>query len=197
MKTLTSKSLVLLALLALSSLPAYAQNGILRVNSFPSGAAVIVDGAATGRVTPANINLPVGPHSVTVAAPGPGWTSDTRTITIAPGSNELNVTLVPAVTRGPQGPKGDKGDPARRFRVHRVRGVQRVQRVRQVRRVRRVRQVRRCDGASRTRGSGQPVRRVHRRNGATGATGAQGPPGTAVLPAAPPPPYAGLFLRVD
>ena len=41
MKTLTSKSLVLLALFALLSLPAYAQNGVLRVNSFPSGAAVM------------------------------------------------------------------------------------------------------------------------------------------------------------
>ena len=111
MKTLTSKSLVLLALFVVSSLPAYAQNGVLRVNSFPSGAVVIVDGAATGTVTPASINLPVGPHSVTVAAPGPGWTPETRTITIAPGNNELNVTLVPAVTAGPQGPKGDKGDP--------------------------------------------------------------------------------------
>lgn len=100
-------SLVVAALLW-ATMPAYAQNGSLKVSSFPSGAAVVVDGVDTGKVTPANIALPVGDHSITVAA-GDGWTPDTRIVSITLGNNELTVTLLPALTAGPQGPQGLPG----------------------------------------------------------------------------------------
>jgi hypothetical protein len=94
--------------------PAFADNGSLKVTSFPTGAAVLVDGVNTGKVTPMSVSLPVGDHTVTVTIPDSGWRPDTRTVTIAPGNNDLGVTLLPALTvgpQGPQGPKGDKGDP--------------------------------------------------------------------------------------
>jgi hypothetical protein len=90
---------------------AFADNGSLKVTSFPTGAAVLVDGVNTGKVTPMSISLPVGDHLVTVTIPDSGWRPDTRTVTIALGNNDLSVTLLPALTAGPQGPKGDKGDP--------------------------------------------------------------------------------------
>ncbi|HUQ88347.1 MAG TPA: PEGA domain-containing protein, partial [Vicinamibacterales bacterium] len=110
MRKSSSQLLVLLVVLAFTSLPAYAQNGALKVSSFPSGAAVIVDGVATTKVTPMNISLPVGAHTIMIFAPGPGWAPATQTITISTGNNELNVTLVPSVTVGPQGIPGPTGN---------------------------------------------------------------------------------------
>jgi len=83
----------------------------LKVSSFPSGAQVSIDGVNTGKVTPMNVSLSEGDHSVTVAIPGSGWNPDTRTVTIVSGNNDLSVTLLPTPTPGPPGPKGDKGDP--------------------------------------------------------------------------------------
>jgi hypothetical protein len=91
--------------------PAYAQNGALKVTSFPTGAKVAIDGADTGKTTPMSTSLPLGDHSVVVSIPNSGWNPDTRVVTIAGGNNDLSVTLLPALTVGPQGPKGDKGDP--------------------------------------------------------------------------------------
>jgi hypothetical protein len=105
-----SKSRLLLAaaLLALSVIPARAQNGALKVDSFPAGAAVIVDGVATNKVTPTNITLPVGDHAITIDG-GDGWSPDTRIVSIRTGNNELSVTLLPLVTVGPPGPQGVPG----------------------------------------------------------------------------------------
>ena len=110
------------------------------------------------------------------------------------GNNELNVTLVPAVTVGTQGPKGDKGDPGPQgARYPGVRGYRRAIRVRRAFRDRKAIRVRKVSQAS----------KESRETGATGATGAMGatgapgppgPSGTTVLPAAPPPPYSGEFL---
>jgi hypothetical protein len=83
----------------------------LKVSSFPSGAQVSIDGVNTGKVTPMNVSLSEGDHSVTVAIPGSGWNPDARTVTIVSGNNDLSVTLLPTPTPGPPGPKGDKGDP--------------------------------------------------------------------------------------
>jgi hypothetical protein len=105
----TSFTLICVAVLVAATIaPAYAQNGALKVNSFPAGAQVMVDGQPTGKVTPMSISLSVGDHTVTVAA-GNGWNADTRIVTITNGNNELYVTLVPTVTVGPQGPQGVQG----------------------------------------------------------------------------------------
>ena len=96
-------------IVAASTIPALAQNGALKVSSFPSGAAVIVDGVATNKVTPMSISLSVGAHAVTVAIPNSGWNPETRTVTITTGNNDLSVTLLPILTTGPQGPRGDAG----------------------------------------------------------------------------------------
>jgi hypothetical protein len=82
----------------------------LKVSSFPSGAEVLVDGVSTGKVTPMNISVTEGDHTVTVRIPNSGWNPDTRTVTIVSGNNDLSVTLLPALTTGPPGPKGDKGE---------------------------------------------------------------------------------------
>jgi hypothetical protein len=86
----------------------------LKVSSFPSGAQVVVDGTNTGKITPMNISLTEGDHTVIVQIPGSGWNADTRTVTIVSGNNDLSVTLLPIATPGPPGPKGDKGDPGPR-----------------------------------------------------------------------------------
>jgi hypothetical protein len=82
----------------------------LKVSSFPSGAAVSVDGVPTGKITPMNISLPEGDHVITVEIPGGGWRPDTRTVTIGAGNNDLSVTLLPLLTTGPPGPPGEKGE---------------------------------------------------------------------------------------
>ena len=109
MKTLAWKCAITLGVLALTVLPAAAQNGSLKVTSFPSGALVTVDGVPTGRVTPMSVSLPIGDHQVTVEIPNSGWNPDMRTVTIASGNNDLSVTLLPAVTQGPPGPQGIQG----------------------------------------------------------------------------------------
>ncbi|MFA5897518.1 MAG: PEGA domain-containing protein [Hyphomicrobium sp.] len=95
--------------IAAAVLPAHAQNGSLKVRSFPSGAAVVIDGVPTGKVTPMNTRLSVGDHTVTIAVPDSGWSPNTRTVTIRRGDNELVVTLLPVVTSGAQGPPGPQG----------------------------------------------------------------------------------------
>ncbi|HEV8484934.1 MAG TPA: PEGA domain-containing protein [Blastocatellia bacterium] len=81
----------------------------LKVSSFPSGAQVSIDGVNTGKVTPMNVSLSEGDHSVTVALPGSGWNPDTRVVTIVSGNNDLSVTLLPTPTPGPPGPQGVQG----------------------------------------------------------------------------------------
>jgi len=91
--------------------------GALQVTSFPSGANVAVDGVDTGKLTPMSISLAVGNHAVVVSIPNSGWNSDSRSVCVVSGNNDLSVTLLPMITVGPQGPpgpkgdKGDKGDP--------------------------------------------------------------------------------------
>ncbi len=99
------------ALVAAFVAPAAAQHGSLTVSSFPAGAQVIVDGAATGKVTPATIVLSLGDHVVSVTAgAGSGWQPATRTITIGVGRTEVAFTLVPTSITGSQGIQGPKGD---------------------------------------------------------------------------------------
>lgn len=107
MKPLFRFALLLAALLLVPAIAA-AQNGSLKVTSFPSGAAVVIDGVDTGKVTPMSVGLAIGDHVVSVSIPNSGWRPDTRTVTIAAGNNDLSVTLLPALTTGP---KGDQGDP--------------------------------------------------------------------------------------
>lgn len=90
---------------------AFAQNGTLKVTSFPNGASVSVDGVDTGKVTPMNISLPQGEHLVVVQIPSGGWQPDTRTVTIVAGNNDLSVTLLPTLTQGPPGPQEPPGPP--------------------------------------------------------------------------------------
>ena len=109
----------LLVAMATVAAAASAAAATLKVSSFPSGAQVLVDGADTGKVTPMNVSLPEGDHVVTVRIPNSGWNSDTRTVSIVSGNNDLSVTLLPIPTPGPQGPRGiqgPKGDPDRRAR---------------------------------------------------------------------------------
>ena len=84
-------------------------SGSLKVTSYPSGANVRIDGNDTGKTTPMSISLSVGEHAVMVSVPSSGWNPDTRTVTIASGNNDLSVTLLPALTTGPQGPQGPQG----------------------------------------------------------------------------------------
>lgn len=87
----------------------YAQNGALKVSSFPAGASIAVDGANTGKTTPATISLSVGDHSVVVSIPNSGWNPDTRTVTVVSGNNDLSVTLLPTLIQGPKGDTGRQG----------------------------------------------------------------------------------------
>jgi hypothetical protein len=105
----TMLSISIVVLLASFSVTAV-EAATLKVSSFPSGAQVSIDGVNTGRVTPMNVSLSEGDHSVNVAIPGSGWNPDTRVVTIVAGNNDLSVTLLPTPTPGPPGPKGDKGD---------------------------------------------------------------------------------------
>src|SRR5437899_4472415 len=86
-------------------------NGALKVTSFPSGANVSVDGVDTGKVTPMNVSVAVGAHTVVVSIPNSGWNPDTRTFVVVSGNNDLSVTLLPNLAAGPMGPAGPKGDP--------------------------------------------------------------------------------------
>src|SRR5215475_13247241 len=93
-----------------ASLYGQSGNGSLKVTSFPSGANVSVDGVNTGKITPMSVSLPEGDHNIMVFIPNSGWNADTRTVTIISGNNDLSVTLLPALSNGPQGPPGSKGD---------------------------------------------------------------------------------------
>jgi hypothetical protein len=86
-------------------------SGSLKVTSFPSGANVAVDGTDSGKVTPMSISLTVGTHMVVVSIPNSGWGTDTRTVNVVSGNNDLSVTLLPVLSAGPMGPPGPKGDP--------------------------------------------------------------------------------------
>ena len=88
----------------------HAQTGPVKINSFPAGANVTVDGISSGKTTPANIALPYGQHTILVSAPGPGWTSVTRTLNIPDDTpRELSVALLPTLTTGAPGPQGPQG----------------------------------------------------------------------------------------
>lgn len=105
-----AKSIVVMLVLVVASAAAESNaKGTLKVTSFPSGAAVIVDGMATGKVTPMSVDLAVGNHVVTVAIADIGWSPDTRTVSISQGKNDLSVTLLPSMAMGPQGPPGPQG----------------------------------------------------------------------------------------
>lgn len=93
----------------LAVLPAHATNGSLKVTSFPGGAKVFVDGADTDKTTPMSISVSVGTHVVKAQIPGTGWVPAESTVTIVEGNNDLSVTLLPALTQGPEGPTGPQG----------------------------------------------------------------------------------------
>jgi outer membrane lipoprotein-sorting protein len=106
---LASKALVAFVL----SASLYAQNGTLKISSFPAGANIAIDGVNSGKTTPATISLAVGDHNVVVSIPNSGWNPDTRTVTVVSGNNDLSVTLLPTLIQGPKGdtgPQGPKGD---------------------------------------------------------------------------------------
>ena len=109
LRPLRLTAIIALSAIALFDAPVLAANGTLKVTSFPNNAEVLIDDVATGKVTPMNISLAEGDHQVTVRIPGSGWQSDTRTITIVPGNNDLSVTLLPVLTQGVQGPPGPEG----------------------------------------------------------------------------------------
>lgn len=80
------------------------------VTSFPDGANVLIDSVDTGKVTPMQISLSAGAHTVTVQLDkSAGWNVDTRTVVIVAGDNYHNVTLLPTLTTGPAGPQGPPG----------------------------------------------------------------------------------------
>ena len=79
MKQIRRCSIAAAIVLLFVCVAAQAQNGALKVTSFPSGANVSVDGVDTGKVTPMSISLSIAvPHRVVVSIPGLGWLPDTR-----------------------------------------------------------------------------------------------------------------------
>jgi hypothetical protein len=111
MRTAT-QSLMAIFVLAVLVGRAQAANGIVHVSSFPSGAEILLDGANTGKVTPATLSVATGAHQLTVEAAGSGWQPSSETITVVAGSNMESLTLLPVLTqgaRGPQGPAGPSG----------------------------------------------------------------------------------------
>ena len=104
------QKLMILLTLCLLGTCLNAQSGLLKINSFPPGANVSVDGTPTGKTTPLNLALPYGQHTFVVSVPGTGWTSVTRTLNIPDDTpRELNVTLLPTLTTGAPGPQGPQG----------------------------------------------------------------------------------------
>ena len=101
--------LLVLAGQVLAVMSAHAANGSLKVTSFPAGAKVFVDGADTGKTTPMSISVAAGTHVVKVQIPDSGWAPAESTVTIVEGNNDLSVTLLPALTQGPEGPPGPEG----------------------------------------------------------------------------------------
>src|SRR5215472_10974253 len=80
---------VLVGAALLLTAQARAQNGSLKVTSFPVGANVSVDGVDTGKVTPMTMSLAVGTHTVVVSIPNSGWNVDTRSVEVVAGNNDL------------------------------------------------------------------------------------------------------------
>src|SRR5262249_58988360 len=94
------QKLTILLTLCLLGTCLYAQTSPVKINSFPPGANVTVDGIG-GKTTPVNIALPYGQHTILVSSPGTGWASVTRTLNITDdNSRELNAPLVPTPTPG-------------------------------------------------------------------------------------------------
>src|SRR5436305_6556400 len=98
---------LLLAVLLLS-VGLHAQT-TLSVDSFPAGANVSVDGVDARKVTPMKTRINPGVHAVVVFIPNSGWAANSQKLTIHQGPNDLNVTLLPILTIGPQGPVGPAG----------------------------------------------------------------------------------------
>lgn len=209
-----SKLLAIAVMLAVAAGPAFAQNGSLKINSFPSGATVSINGASTGKVTPTNISLPVGDHEVTITA-GAGWTPDTRIVTVTSGNNDLSVTLIPVVIAGPQGPPGPQGVPgpegpqgdAGPPGVQGPAGPVGPQGIQGEKGEPGATGAQGPEGKQGEMGSPGPEGPQGKPGepgepGATGATGAAGPPGPtgaqgpagAALPAPPPPTYGGKYM---
>jgi hypothetical protein len=91
----------------------------LYVTSFPSGAHVSVDGVDTRQLTPVRLEVRTGKHQVRVfvsesgsnAQTKSGWNAQTKTVDVVWGDNDVDVTLLPTATVGPQGPAGLPGLP--------------------------------------------------------------------------------------
>jgi tRNA A-37 threonylcarbamoyl transferase component Bud32/outer membrane biosynthesis protein TonB len=74
-------------------LPAFvlrAPGGTLMLSSAPSGAAVLVDGRATGQTTPAEVKLTAGTHKITVQKDG---REGSQTVEIKTGISSLRILL--------------------------------------------------------------------------------------------------------
>src|SRR5882762_4443858 len=91
-----------------------AQEAHLDVTSYPSDAHVSVDGMEMRKVTPLRVDLRLGTHEVKVYIPNSTWSSDTRTVNIVRGDNDLEVILHSGNSGGGTGPQGPAG--ARRTR---------------------------------------------------------------------------------
>jgi len=63
-----------------------------------------VDGADTGKVTPMSISVAVGTHAVVVSIPNSGWNSDTRTVEVVSGNNDLSVNVAAQFGHWPNRP---------------------------------------------------------------------------------------------
>lgn len=85
-------------------------DGQVHVDSFPAGALVYVDGAATNLVTPADLTLAEGAHDL-AADGGTGWAVADAQLTVLAGSQSVTLTLLPLLTQGPAGPAGADGAP--------------------------------------------------------------------------------------
>jgi tRNA A-37 threonylcarbamoyl transferase component Bud32 len=74
-------------------LPAFvlrAPGGSLMLSSTPSGAAILVDGKATGQITPAEVKLPAGSHKITLQKDG---RESSQTVEIKTGISYLRIPL--------------------------------------------------------------------------------------------------------
>ncbi|MGE5698481.1 MAG: PEGA domain-containing protein [Deltaproteobacteria bacterium] len=89
--------------------PVVAFAASLKITSFPDGAQVWIGSNNTGKLTPMSITLPEGTYNVTVQIPDSGWASQTRTVDVVSGNNDLSVTLLPILTKGDKGDQGIQG----------------------------------------------------------------------------------------
>jgi hypothetical protein len=102
------KTIALLILLCSFGLSAKAQNLVLQ--SFPSGADVVIDNVDTHKLTPYNQGITAGNHIIAVIPPGTGWNSNSTQVTIPSGGMfNLTMVLIPTLTTGPQGQTGATG----------------------------------------------------------------------------------------